>query len=200
MRLAWETFATPTALDENTFGYRWNEKLAPKSDSKPGALVTLPEYFHLVKGESDQNSRWVPVAAEQVPEETGLRQAEFPRAERDTIEPYVTPESPTSSWKMPGPVAGPFKVKLGDGSVLTYVWYRFADQPALQNADMTESEREAIQARVEKLHRHWTKDRDYLPPPTRGTLADLDPALLVSPPAGFETGFVPIVIRQGIEK
>ena len=199
MRLAWETFATPTALDENTFGYRWNEQLAPESDAKPGSLVTLPEYFHLVKGDTDQNSRWVPVAAEQVPEETGLRQAEFPRAERDTTEPYVTPDGPATSWKTPGPVAGPFKAKLGDGSVLTYAWYRFADQPALQNADMTEAEREAIQARVEKLHRHWTKDRDYLPPPTRGTIADLDPALLVHPPAGFETGYVPIVIRQGIE-
>jgi hypothetical protein len=79
---------------------------------------------------------------------------------------------------------------------LTYAWYRFADQPALQNADLTAAEREAMQKRVELLHRHWTRDREYLPPPTVGTLADLDPGLLVTPPPGLEFGYVPIVTRQ----
>ncbi len=86
--------------------------------------------------------------------------------------------------------------KLGDGSVVTYSWYRFADQPALLNADLTADEREALQRRVELLHKHWTRDRDYLPPPTVGKLADLDPALLVTPPKGLEIGYVPIVTRQ----
>jgi hypothetical protein len=49
---------------------------------------------------------------------------------------------------------------------------------------------------VEKIHRSWTRERDYLPPPTVGKLAELDPALLVSPPAGMEAGYVPIVTRQ----
>ena len=35
------------------------------------------------------------------------------------------------------PAAGPFRARLGDGSVVTYSWYRFADQPALLNALMT---------------------------------------------------------------
>jgi hypothetical protein len=87
-------------------------------------------------------------------------------------------------------------VHLGDGSVVTYYWYRFADQPALLNADLTKEEREKLQAKVEKLHRAWTKDRDYLAPPTVGQLADLDPAQLVSPPKGFEIGYVPIATRQ----
>jgi len=33
-------------------------------------------------------------------------------------------------------------------------------------------------------------------PPTRGELAALDPALFVTPPAGLEVGYVPIVTRQ----
>ncbi|MFN5296888.1 MAG: hypothetical protein ACK5HA_01210, partial [Planctomycetaceae bacterium] len=67
---------------------------------------------------------------------------------------------------------------------------------ALQNADLTDAERAKLQQRVELLHRHWTKEREYLPPPTVGTLADLDPAVLVTPPRGMEIGYVPIVTRQ----
>jgi hypothetical protein len=36
--------------------------------------------------------------------------------------------------------------------------FRFADQPALLNADLTDAERAALQKRVEMLHRKWTKD------------------------------------------
>ena len=46
--IAWNSFATPMALDPNTFGYRWNYQLVTKNDSKDGPLVTLPEYYHLV--------------------------------------------------------------------------------------------------------------------------------------------------------
>jgi hypothetical protein len=102
-----------------------------------------------------------------------------------------------SCWKRPGPVAGPFRSRLGDGSVATYYWYRFADQPALLNASLTAQEREDLQARVVKLHQAWTKDREYLAPPTIGKLAEVDPALLVTPPLGLEAGYVPIVTRQG---
>ena len=87
--------------------------------------------------------------------------------------------------------------KSGEVDMLTdFVRYRFADQPALLNADLTAEEREALQKRVELLHKSWTRDREYLPPPTVGTLADLDPAVLVTPPAGLEVGYVPIVTRQ----
>ena len=97
---------------------------------------------------------------------------------------------------MPGPAAGPFKAQLGDGSVVTYYWYRFADQPALQHADIGKEERERMQILVEKMHREWKKDRDYLAPPTVGTLANLDPAQIVEPPKGLEIGYVPIATRQ----
>ena len=124
----------------------------------------------------------------------------FGRPDAGPLEPYVTPDDPESCWKKPGPVAGPFQARPGDGSVVTYSWYRFADQPALLNADLTDDERERLQARVEELHRHWKKDRDYLPPPRVGTLADIDPALIVTPPPGLEIGYVPVATRQGAEE
>ena len=48
---------------------------------------------------------------------------------------------------------------------------------------------------VEKMHREWTKDREYLAPPTVGALAKLDPAQIVQPPKGLEIGYVPIATR-----
>ena len=195
--LAWNSFANPVALDKHTYGYRWNQKMVTKTNSKNGSqLVTLPEYFHLVKN-GDKKAEWVVVQAKDVPEETGLTKIEFKRSNTKPAEPYITPEEAQSSWKKPGPVAGPFKAHLGDGSVVTYHWYRFADQPAILNADLTDKEREAMQLRVEKLHKSWTKEKEYLPAPTIGKLADLDPALVVTPPKGFEIGYVPIATKQG---
>jgi hypothetical protein len=191
----WSAFGTPWAPDKHTFGYRWNGELVKVTQSQHGSVVTLPEYYRLG---TNRNGRlqWVPVRPEEVPPETGLAELRFNRPPRGRPEPYVTPEEPTSCWKKPGPVAGPFQARLGDGSVVTYYWYRFADQPALLNADLTDEEREELQARVEKLHRTWTKDREYLPPPAFGKLAELDPAVLVTPPRGLEVGYVPIVTRQ----
>lgn len=199
MPVAWKSFATPVALDSNTFGYRWNYQQVRKTDSKDGPLATLPEFFHLTTN-ANKKVEWVPVRAEDVPAETGLVEYRFTRPRETGPEPYVTPDDPNSCWKKPGPKAGPFQAHLGDGSVATYYWYRFADQPALLNADLTDQEREAMQERVEKLHRNWKKDRDYLPPATTGKLAEIDPALLVTPPPGLEAGYVPIVTRQAAKE
>lgn len=192
--IAWSSFATPVAPDPTTFGYRWNYELVTKKDTKDGPLATLPEYYRLTK--DGKKAKWVPIPPGQVPAETGLTKVSFSRPTGPPSEPYVTPDDPDSCWKKPGPVAGPFKAHPGDGSVVTYYWYRFADQPALLNADLTDKERQSLQARVEKLHRSWKKDRDYLAPPTIGKLADIDPALIVTPPQGLEAGYVPIATRQ----
>ena len=194
--IAWNSFANPVALDSTTFGYKWDQNLVAKTESKDGQLVTLPEYYHL-KNRENKKPEWVVVQGKDVPAETGLTKFKFQPPREKRQEPYATPDDPKSSWKTPGPAAGPFQAFPGDGSVVTYYWYRFADQPALLNADLTDKEREVIQQRVEKLHRHWKVDRDYLPPPTLGKLANLDPALLVTPPPGMEVGYVPIVTRQG---
>jgi len=196
VRIAWDAFATPFAPDPSTFGYRWNDKLVTKKNTQDGPLVTLPEYYRLVK-DNEKKAKWVVVHPEDVPAETGLAEVSFSWTREEPSQPYVTPDDPESCWKKPGPVAGPFQAHPGDGSVVTYYWYRFADQPALLNADLTDQERESLQARVENLHRNWKKDRDYLAPPAIGKLADIDPALIVTPPSGLEVGYVPIATRQG---
>ena len=188
----------PTAINPVTYGFHCQSDLATKTRTKDGVLMTLPEYYKLVK-DGSKNGKWVAVAPKDVPAETGLAKVSFERSKERPPHVYVTPEGADSCWKKPGPVAGPFKVKIGDGSTVTYFWYRFVDQPSLLKADMTDKEREALQKRVEKLHRNWTKDRDYLAPPTTGKLADIDPALIVTPPKGMEAGYVPIVTGQGFE-
>lgn len=192
--LAWDSFASFVTPDPLTLGIRWNRELTRTT----GRLVRLPEFFRLAS--DGDKPRWVVVSAEEVPDELGLKQYRFETPKEPPQPPRTTPEDPESCWKKPGPVAGPFKARLGDGSVVTYYWYRFADQPAMLNADLTPEEREAVQQRVEKLHRAWTRDRNYLPPPDFGPLASLDPALIVTPPRGLEVGYVPIAVRQELEK
>ena len=106
----------------------------------------------------------------------------------------VSPAAGASNQVQKGEMAG-YLLVPNERVPETY-WYRFADQPAMLNADLTDQERGAIQVRVERLHRSWKKDRDYLAPPAFGKLAELDPALIVTPPPGLEVGYVPIVTRQ----
>jgi len=193
------SYMNAEVTDLATLRIRWDGKLINKKESNGCSLVTLPEYYRLVKTGSDTIGQWIAVAPEEVPSETGLQKVDFRNHDPVTTLAYVTPEDKESCWKKPGPVAGPFKAKLGDGSTVTYYWYRFADQPALLNADLSKEEREEMQRRVELLHRHWTKNREYLPPPLTGKLAEIDPALIITPPKGLEVGYVPIVTRQGIE-
>ena len=192
VRVEWSSFATPMAPDPHSFGFQWNDQMVHgESDS----LVTLPQYFRLVE-DSNGSPRWAVVRERDVPPETGLTAHRFERPVEKPSEPYVTPDDPQSCWKKPGPVAGPYFAFPGDGSKVTYYWYRFADQPALLNADLTDTERETLQERVEKIHATWKMDGDYLPAPKIGQLADIDDALVVTPPPGFEIGYVPIATRQ----
>ena len=195
--LDWDSFATPITIDEYTYGYKWD----PKFVRRYGDFVVLPEYYRLENADDPKKAKWVPILPEEVPPETHLKELEFTRPVEPKPEPYTTPIDDTKGcWRNPGPVAGPFKAYLGDGSVVTYYWYRFADQPALLNAGLTKEEREEMQKRVEMLHRFWAKNRDYLLPPTVGKLVDLDPAQIVKPPKGLEVGYVPIVVRQELAK
>ena len=93
MPLAWKSFATPTALDASTFGYRWNHQVVEIKDSQVGSLVRLPEYYRLVSN-AHKKAEWIPVRAKDVPAETGLAQASFARSRKRRSEPYVTPDDP----------------------------------------------------------------------------------------------------------
>lgn len=197
-KITWDAFASPVALDEHTFGYRWDKEWVKGPGKKRGKgrrdqpLLTLPEHYEL-DTDGDQ-PLWKPTKAGRSGVWRALAKADFGTPKSHDPEPYVTPED--GCWAEPGPVAGPFEVELGDGSIVTYAWYRFADQPAILNADLTDAERETLQERVERLHRTWTREREYLPPPTRGELASLDAGLVVDPPEGLEIGYVPIVTKQ----
>jgi len=166
-------------FEGNVWGLEWfSGDVSPRG--------TFPQYFKHVGDER------VAVAAADVPAETNLLTQEFKLAEAGA--PYTSPT--TGAWSQPGSKLGPFTVKLVDGSLVTYSWYRFVDQPSFQQYAWSEEKKAKLQALVEKLHASWSIDRDYMAPPTRGTLVTLDPALLVTPPKGLEVGYVPIVTHQ----
>jgi hypothetical protein len=162
-----------------SFGLKW------KTAKTWGAL---PEYYR------QEGGRMQVVPESQVPPETGLTRQAFRPAGKG--QPYTSPESSLGNWAKPGPKAGPFTATLTDGSVVTYSWYRFIDQPSIIALDWPEAERSALQSLVERLHRECPITGDYLPAPTSGTLATIDTALRVEPPQGLEAGYVPIITRQ----
>ena len=193
------SFMDANVTDTATLRVRWNTDTVAGRKNKNRSLVTLPEYYKLVKNNNDEVGQWVAITRKDVPKATGLHNVNFSNPGKRTPVAYITPDEKESCWKTPGPVAGPFEAKLGDGSIVIYYWYRFADQPALLNADLTKQEREEMQRRAEMLHLYWKKDLEYLPSPLVGKLADIDPALIVTPPKGMEVGYVPIATRQAFK-
>lgn len=165
--------------ENNVWGLEWFEGTTDK-------FGNFPRYFR------HEKDHLVPIAASEVPQKTNLLNKEFKLAEPG--EPFTSPVK--GAWTNPGPVAGPFKVKLTDGSLVTYSWYRFVDQPSFQQYNWSKAKKDKLQAFVEKVHAEWPIDRNYMAPPTMGELVSLDPALLVTPPKGMEVGYVPIVTRQ----
>jgi hypothetical protein len=179
------------AIDDFTFGLEWNkDRLRPwRNGLMKGEF---PAFFRR------QASGTQAIAEASVPDETKLKAATFPSP--DVSQSYLPSEGGQGVWMNPGPRSGPFEAKLVDGSIVTYYWYRFIDQPALQNAGLDSAEKAKLQSIVERLHQSWTPDRQYMAPPSRGRLAALDAALLVKPPKGLEFGYVPVAIRQDPSK
>jgi hypothetical protein len=166
-------------FEGNVWGLQW-------STNEVAGKGLFPQYYRHV------GEQRVAVPASAVPLETRLHAQEFKLASPGV--PYTSPAA--GAWAKPGPKVGPFTVRLVDGSEVTYSWYRFVDQPSFQQYPWDAEKKARLQALVEKLHANWPTDRDYMAPPTRGRLVSLDPALLVTPPKGLETGYVPIVSRQ----
>lgn len=180
-------------LTNNLMGFEYNLNTVFE---KEGRFV-LPEYFKL---ESD--NKWHTISENTVPLSTNLVDAVVPISPRTEIT-YLTPldpecqwQDPSGPWNNPGPVAGPFTADMGDGTTLSYYWYRFVDQPAIIHANLPTAIREALQTRVEQMHSNWSHTDEYLTPPAVGQIATLDPNGIVTPPPGLEVGYVPIVTRQ----
>jgi len=166
-------------FSENMFGLKWKENpVSPVGE--------FPQYFR-----EEDNVR-IAVSASDVPEEAGIKSKDFALA--GVADPYTSPDS--GAWTDPGPALGPFTVTLLDGSVVTYRWYRFVDQPSIQQFDWSEEEKGQLQSFIEKIHANWRIEQDFMPPPGIGELVTLDPALILEPPPGMEVGYVPIVTRQ----
>lgn len=165
---------------DNSWGLEWyNNSITPRG--------IIPQYYKKV------GTTRIPISADSVPSETGLRTAEFPL--KNAKGPYIAQTAP-GAWTSPGPRSAPFTVKLLDGSKVTYCWYRFIDQPSFQQYAWSAAKKEALQSFVKKIHAMWPINRNYMAPPTSGELVSLDPSLLVQPPAGMEVGYVPIVVSQ----
>ncbi|MFT7582563.1 MAG: hypothetical protein ACI9MR_004245 [Myxococcota bacterium] len=173
--------ATPTVFEDNVFGLQW-------TNAGEAGMAKFPRYF---KQQGDQR---VAISEDAVPSETHLKFKEFPTG---TAPGHTYSAAPlVGPWSTPGPVEGPHQVELGDCSMVTYHWYKFIDQPVFQQYAWTSQEKTALQSIVEKAHQHWTPDKAYLPAPTGGALGGFDTGLMVTPPAGYEVGYVPIVTRQ----
>ena len=186
--LGYDKWVQTAAWDQTTFGLQWRPEVLEPWVGK-FRRGSFPEYLQ------HQEKDYQAIATSAVPPETRLTATQFRPAR--TEQAYTSPAQEADNvWSKPGPKAGPFHATLKDGSVVTYSWYRFIDQPSLQDADLDDAAKAKLQALVEKIHAEWTRDKDYLPPPNFGTLATIDSALIVTPPPGCEVGYVPVVTRQ----
>ncbi|MCP4138540.1 MAG: fibronectin type III domain-containing protein, partial [bacterium] len=161
--------------DSYTWGLKWS-----------GSPGEFPQYFKQV------GSYRVAVSEAEVPDETGLKGMTFPEANSGAA--YAA--SMTGAWTQPGPASDDCYAYLADGTKITYRWYRFVDQPVFQQYNWSTQEKEQLQELVENIHTYWGINQEYMAPPGRGSLAALDSGLIVTPPAAYAVGYVPIVIRQ----
>jgi hypothetical protein len=130
----------------------------------------------------------------------------FNYKERDTSHPDF------QNWETTGKTR--YQKPLQNGSVATYVWFKFIEQPAVKTAQQnhpetyTDAYLEQLQTYIENLHTMINQSSVQGPTDPvfinyRGGdnpgdkdphLARLDPAQIVQPESGFEVGYVPVVI------
>jgi len=116
-------------------------------------------------------------------------------------------------FEKPGPAPADSRLyctRLASGTWLGFKWYRFVDQPELNQvfASMDNSDRDAakcyMQARIERLHEGVASgkgnDQWFSPPQGDNSLpkgkVSFDPGYLVTPPQGLEKGYVPITLWE----
>lgn len=177
------TFATSTVASNAGGGTAFSLQWGNARDAG-----TLPEYFRRDAG------GWRPIPASEVPASTNLAQQHFPAMSASA---WPTLDSSASSpWASARWAAGPFTTRLNDGSTVTYVWYRFVDQPAIARQGLDPATLQRLQALVERMHAQYGANGPTMAPPTAGTLVGIDPGMLITPPPGLEVGYVPIAIGQ----
>lgn len=156
----------------------------------PGQAVGhFPEYFKLSGGSL------IPVDVSEVPIETNLQSQVFRSGSAGKA--YEVPTAYNESWSH-WALSKLYTRKLSDGSTVSYRWYRFVDQPALQQLMLSAEEKEILQNIVVKLHQAWAVPKSFMPAQKSGKLIALDSGLFVTPPVGLEYGYVPIVVKQSL--
>ena len=146
-----------------------------------------------------------------------LEETQVPQALREAAFPHKPPSGPYSVLNAgagppggcrdsPGPASPTlYCVQSQSPTWVAYRWYRFCDQPGLQQVLKSQTERDFIQKRVTSLHKmlgekegndRWVKRRGA----TAQGIARIDDAAVVAPPKGMEHGFVPIALYEGLEK
>jgi hypothetical protein len=171
----------------------WTLKVANSSCPRNG-ICEVPQYFE--SGE--------PVSPSKA--SAALRSSRFPTKPFPKEAKYdaLTVEPKGGCRDNPGPADSTlYCAKTCDDTWVGYRWYRFVDQPALQQQHLNSAQKKFMQQRVETLHRivqtpvsKWINGRNV----EAEGLARVDSAAIATPPKGLEIGFVPIVLYQGYEK
>lgn len=170
-----------SAADSSQYGLHW---------TATHSTGYMPQYY------VQQGKNMVAISESAVPVETQLQQQTFATA--TTGAAYQPPSNLATNkywnnWVKAQPAVN---VTLNDGSVVTYRWYRFVDQPSIAGLNLTNAQKTALQSKVEQLHQAWAEQAPFMPKLPAGNLVTLDSALLVNPPKGLEYGYVPIVLSQ----
>jgi len=187
------------------------EKLECKSE-----FCEARNYFRLE--DDDLSTNYVPTKKKKVPKNVRkiMDTTVFePTRVNDGSNLGPPSEDEKPCFEKPGPAPANSRLyctRLASGTWLGFQWYRFVDQPELNQvfASMDSSDRDAakcyMQERIERLHEAMASgDEDAIPRWFRPPQGDenmpkhrvkFDPGYLVTPPDGLEKGFVPVVVWE----
>jgi len=180
-------------------GYLYYQKQAEKWTVEQGASPSYTEHPHIYRSEMAPS----PDGLSRVPE---VESRYFSFKERNPTHPEF------ANWDTTGMTRT--EVTLQNGSVATYVWFKFIEQPSMKTAKQnwpevyTDAYLETLQAHIEALHTkvaaHSTTNptdpvfinykHEDNPDALDPHLAKVDPGQLVTPPEGMEAGYVPVII------
>lgn len=133
-----------------------------------------------------------------------LRDQQFPQKLGSAAYDALGSPPPGGCISAPGPASDDlYCVQTKSNSWLAWRWYRFVDQPSMARARLSAIEASYMQQRVETLHKMAPRESRWIKASAATVaegLAEVDAALLVEPPKGFECGFVPVVLYEGMSK
>ena len=163
-----------TVEQNRGYGFSW---------SKANSRIGLSEYFKKLG-----NTR-VPITEEEAPNQ--LRRTSFSADNQSRTFIYSAP----AWWFTGSQYTQEIQTNLVDGTTVTYRWFKFVDQPTLKRLNLSVSERNRLQNIAEDMQKSW-QQKSLQPEATAGVLGSFDKNLLVSPPSGYEIGYVPIITKQ----